>query len=550
MGLKYLYVPSGVKAGTAYGVTPNSADADFSNFTRNSAGSRVDKNGFINTGLGLGSELVNNGDFATDSGWSKGTGWQISNGTANAVSETSNAMAQTISGFTAGKQYKVTFEVTAVTNGYIRVYAYVGASGAFTDVFSSDSLTTGVYETSFEFGGLNKVLRFYGSTGSEGGFVGSIDNISVREITEVNTNVPRIDHTGGGCPSLLLEPTSTNITKYSEYFTQSYWVKEGNPTIESDVEISPTGSLNASYLKAPVGTNISPRVTQFFGCSSSQTYTGSVFVKKDNVDYIRLLSTGATASTIQAYYNVSNGTLGTSGSPDKAKIEDYGNGWYRLSLVINTTQNTGSATFRVQLSKGDGAPTSTYDGTEKNIIFGAQLEQQSYATSYIPNYGTALGETRSEDVGGSTGDLSSVVNSQEGTFMFEGSFLSIGGRVSLNSSTTTWSDRITIVPISDTQIKVILKGGNVGEDATFTVPNIKTNGKLAIRWIGTNVVGYYNGTQVFSKANNGGYSAGILDRISMAAANGTSNKFTGKIKQLRIDDEYLSDAEMVKLTTL
>jgi hypothetical protein len=415
MGLKYLYVPSGVRAGKAYGVLPNSANADFASFTSDTDGTRVDENGLI---------------------------------------------------------------------------------------------------------------------------------------TDVAANIPRLDHTGGGCPSLFLEPTSTNITKYSEDFTQSYWVKEGNPTIESDVEISPTGSLNASYLKAPVGTNISPRVTQSFGCSSSQTYTGSVFVKKDNVDYIRLLSTGATVSTIQAYYNVSNGTLGTSGSPDKAKIEDYGNGWYRLSLVINTTQNTGSATFRVQLSKGDGAPTSTYDGTEKNIIFGAQLEQQSYATSYIPNYGTALGETRSEDVGGSTGDLSSVVNSQEGTFMFEGSFLSIGGRVSLNSSTTTWSDRITIVPISDTQIKVILKGGNVGEDATFTVPNIKTNGKLAIRWIGTNVVGYYNGTQVFSKANNGGYSAGILDRISMAAANGTSNKFTGKIKQLRIDDEYLSDAEMVKLTTL
>ena len=47
MGLKYLYLPSGVKAGTAYGVMPNSADADFDDFTRNSTASRIGKNGFI-----------------------------------------------------------------------------------------------------------------------------------------------------------------------------------------------------------------------------------------------------------------------------------------------------------------------------------------------------------------------------------------------------------------------------------------------------------------------------------------------------------------------
>ena len=148
MALKYLYAPSGVKAGTAYGVIPNSANADFSSFVSDTDGTRVDKNGFI---------------------------------------------------------------------------------------------------------------------------------------TDVEANVPRIDYTGGGCPSLLLEPTSTNITQYSEDFTQSYWAKEGNATIESNVEISPTGSLNASYLKAPVGTNISPRVTQTFGCATNQTYTGSVFITFSNV---------------------------------------------------------------------------------------------------------------------------------------------------------------------------------------------------------------------------------------------------------------------------
>ena len=45
-------------------------------------------------------------------------------------------------------------------------------------------LEIGFYEGVFEFGGTNKILRFYGSTGSVGGFAGSIDNISVVEVTE------------------------------------------------------------------------------------------------------------------------------------------------------------------------------------------------------------------------------------------------------------------------------------------------------------------------------------------------------------------------------
>ena len=48
--------PNGYKAGTLFGVIPVPTE---------------------------GAELVTNGDFATDTDWSKGTGWTISGGTAN-----------------------------------------------------------------------------------------------------------------------------------------------------------------------------------------------------------------------------------------------------------------------------------------------------------------------------------------------------------------------------------------------------------------------------------------------------------------------------------
>jgi hypothetical protein len=130
-----------------------------------------------------GIELITNGDFATDTDWTTGTDWVISGGTANASSATANPIYQTVSGFTAGNKYRVRFEVTAVTSGQIRVYCYVGAAGTFTNLFQSTTLTTGFYEGVFEFGGTNKILRFYGGTGSNT-FAGSIDNVSVVEVTE------------------------------------------------------------------------------------------------------------------------------------------------------------------------------------------------------------------------------------------------------------------------------------------------------------------------------------------------------------------------------
>ena len=130
-----------------------------------------------------GIELITNGDFATDTDWTTGADWAIAGGTANAASPTSNAIFQTVSGFTAGNKYRVRFEVTAVTSGQIRVYCYVGAAGTFTNLFTSEALKTGFYEGVFEFGGTNKILRFYGGTGSNT-FAGSIDNISVVEVTE------------------------------------------------------------------------------------------------------------------------------------------------------------------------------------------------------------------------------------------------------------------------------------------------------------------------------------------------------------------------------
>ncbi len=215
MGLKYLYVPSGVKAGTAYGVMPNSANADFSSFSRSSAGSRVDKNGFINTGLGLGSEWfdssnINDRDNATNTTNSDATittelntsniGWSIS---ATSI-------------LNQDKIYKVEWKIISTNSNSGTFFYWNGVEqGGFGDLTQEGS---GVYYLKGNASGTNADIRFNNAQPNS-----TITwSLSVREVTEVNTDVPRLDYTGGGCPSLLLEDESTNITQYSEDFTQHY----------------------------------------------------------------------------------------------------------------------------------------------------------------------------------------------------------------------------------------------------------------------------------------------------------------------------------------
>ena len=49
MALKYLYVPSGYKAGTAYGVLPNDSSADFDEFARDTIATRINADGLVET---------------------------------------------------------------------------------------------------------------------------------------------------------------------------------------------------------------------------------------------------------------------------------------------------------------------------------------------------------------------------------------------------------------------------------------------------------------------------------------------------------------------
>ena len=125
-----------------------------------------------------GPELVTNGDFATDSNWSKGTGWTISGGSANCDgSQSSNSGLVQQNGIlgvsldlVVGRTYKMEFDIV-VSSGFI-TNIEVGGNYKYPSLSDSGTYTFYFIPTS-----TNDRITFTANPS----FIGSIDSVSVVE---------------------------------------------------------------------------------------------------------------------------------------------------------------------------------------------------------------------------------------------------------------------------------------------------------------------------------------------------------------------------------
>ena len=158
----------------------------------------------------LGTEKITNGGFDADSDWTKSS-VTISGGKANFSSGGSTALYQDIGSSLTGL-YKVTFEVTDYTSGTLDVYG--GGQDSFGDTELLTVNAVGSYTAYIILvGSFNGNIIFGG-----GSFTGSIDNVSVKEVTSGNTGVITGATTttsvyGGNAPVL---PRSVDVGREGE----------------------------------------------------------------------------------------------------------------------------------------------------------------------------------------------------------------------------------------------------------------------------------------------------------------------------------------------
>ena len=175
--------PNGYKAGTLYGVLPVPTE---------------------------GSEEITNGDFATDSNWSKGTGWSIANGKATHAAGVSSYINQ-LNVTTVGQLYKAVFTLSGSLNAtnYIQTYG----SSAYPDV-SNQYTSAGTYTLYFTADATFFRFRAVAPDNDV-----SIENVSVKEYTASDMDVTRA--------TAATRVDENGLVNYAEVLSSEY-VKNGD----------------------------------------------------------------------------------------------------------------------------------------------------------------------------------------------------------------------------------------------------------------------------------------------------------------------------------
>ena len=483
--------------------------------------------------------------------WTFGTGWSIANGVAE-FNGTTAAISQNI-GLITNRKYQITFTVNINQGGIAPV---LGGS------IQLNTITTSGTHTVQSASGVNPLLYFQPVNFNAQNFQGSIDNVSVVEVTD-DTDLPRIDFTDG-TGSLLLEPQRTNLFTYSQDASQ--WGYSGITTpVSQDGSINnPDGVSGANEIIPTSGSALKyffPNNT--YSHTSGDTYSFSVFAKANELKYIQITgNSNAFGSGQYANFDLENGVIGTyagATSGTTPKIEDYGNGWYRCQFQVNASATTTQNIFLIAIVPNSSASrlqSLNPNGTDSLYVYGFQAELGSYPTSYIvSNSGSAT--TRSADVANNSGNAD-LFNDSEGVLYAEilkkqddnDNFVLISIN---NSSDNNDHNTVTVGFDNDDDFFIRVKANNVIPFYTNDQTASKdVYYKIALSYKSGDSKIYINGNLItpnFGSLSNTFSFGSTLNNLSFDYDGNGILPFYGNVKCVAVFKEALTDAELENLTS-
>jgi hypothetical protein len=352
-------------------------------------------------------------------------------------------------------------------------------------------------------------------------------------LEEIGVNVPCIDYATGE-PLLLTQPQSTNLIQYSEDFSQGWILTQLTGVPNSG--LSPSGNNNAFNL-IPSTSNAQHKLV--YVISSTNQRTISIFAKQNGYAKFRI-NTGSSGDGY-ADFNLENGTIPATGGTffNNAKIEPLPNDWYRCSMTINS----GGGTSNVFAFLDDTLNTTTFsgDGISGILFWGAQTEEQPFATSYIPTNGSVATRLQDQIVNAGSTD---TINSEQGVLYFEGAALTnVEGVAHRNLSLSDGTgDNRLLWKYDDTSNRVqFFYRKNLVNLGTITVNNVNVLeiNSFALVWNEENLYAYVNESPEGQVSLSDTFSANTLNTLSFNTGSGSSALYA-KTKELRV---YKSIAE-------
>jgi hypothetical protein len=366
-------------------------------------------------------------------------------------------------------------------------------------------------------------------------------------IEVVTNNKPRIDFLNDSNGALLLEPSRTNSLPYSNDFNNAAWQKIGSSTITANTLISPDGTLNASTFKASSNSYGCILRQLYYGFNYVSPYASSFYVKKKNHRYIGLrLGNLIGPSDTYNFFDFDTETVNNTIAPSAAlSFTKLTNGWYKLSVV--GTPISGEV-VDLALTQSNGS-TINPAGTEEVYVYGSQLEQGSYATSYIPTQGATA--TRVAEVCIDAGN-NQVINSTEGVLYVEIAALVTSGEnrvITISDGSSNNSSRIQLYTnTNEIEMRTVV-GGVVQALERVAISNTLNFNKIAYKYKANDFQLYVNGSKLRFDTSGSVSAAGTYNAINFDDGSGSAI-FYGKARDIRVYNEALTDAELISLTTL
>jgi hypothetical protein len=362
--------------------------------------------------------------------------------------------------------------------------------------------------------------------------------------TSTINSAPRFDHdpTTGESLGLLVEESRTNLLPSSEDVDYAGYQRAAITT-----------SLDVATVTAPDGTTtadeIAPTATteeHFIGyttpanVTAGTAYTFSAYVKPNGTDSVRIRFAFAGFNNQNGSHVFSTNTT-TSGNCD-FKITPVANGWYRIqgTVVADSTAIGQPRIYPNENNSWLGVPS------EALYVWGAQLEEGSFPTSYIPTTDATV--TRAADVASISGsNFSSWYRQDEGTLFADSARTSVVPASDfpqvfyLNDGTPSNSINIGYITSTVSQFRVRTAGNNEANPTpSITALLRKTAGAYKLDDVAVST----NGSSVLVD------SSVILPTTLNSAAlgnaqSGASNFLNGTIRRLtywpqRLPNETLS----------
>lgn len=173
-----------------------------------------------------------------------------------------------------------------------------------------------------------------------------------------------------------------NLILWSQDYTNAAWTKF-NSSIAANAMLAPDGTMTASALIESTA-NADHRINESVATTANLAYTLSVYAKAGA--RTQMVLEGGSAA-MYATFDLSAGTYSAAASGTTAVIASIGGGWYRCSITKTISVAINSA---IIYPASGGTTTYAGDGTSGIFIWGAQLEQRSSVSTYIPTTSAAI----------------------------------------------------------------------------------------------------------------------------------------------------------------